>query len=140
MPLVQKNGQVVEVSADQFPQMSFAEIKSQKLQDLAARRYQAEVGGTTLGNTLIATDRSTQGKITAAYVKASVEPTYTIDSWKAPDKTFSPLDAATIIAIADAIEKHVQDCFSHEAVLTNQVTAATTGSELDAVDIGAGWP
>lgn len=140
MPLVQKHGQVIEVSADQFPTMTLAEQKAQKVQDLAARRYQAETGGTTLGGTPIATDRTTQGKVTAAYVKASADSNYTIAAWKGTDGTFSPLDAATIMAIADAIEAHIQACFAREATLSGQITAATTQAELDAVDIETGWP
>lgn len=140
MPLVLKHGQIIEVSADQFPQPTLAERKDKKMQDLAARRFMAEEGGTTLGNTPIATDRTTQGKVTAAYVKASADSNYTIAAWKGTDGTFSPLNATTIIAIADAIEAHVQACFANEATLSGQITAATTEAELDAVNIETGWP
>ena len=117
-----------------------ADAKVQVLGELANRRYQAEEGGTTLNGMPIATDRTTQGKVTAAYVKASADNTYSIASWKGADGTFTPLDAATIIAIADAIEAHVQACFSNEATLAGQISAATTLAELEAVDLEAGWP
>jgi len=56
--------------------------KEMRLQELAQRRYEAEEGGTTLGGNPLATDRMTQSKITAAYVKASVDADYEITAWK----------------------------------------------------------
>jgi len=116
------------------------EAKQQVLGELADRRWKAEEGGTTLNGAVVATDRTTQAKVTAAYIKATADSAYTIAAWKGADGTFSPLDAATIIAIADAIEAHVQACFSNEADLAEQISAATTLTELDSVDIETGWP
>jgi len=107
---------------------------------LARRRWQAEEGGTTLGGQPLATDRTTQTKLTAAYIKASANAGYTIPAWKSGPGVFSSLNAAAIIAAADAIEAHVQACFANEAALSGEIEAATTIAELSAVDIEASWP
>jgi hypothetical protein len=117
-----------------------ADLKAAKQSALARRRWQAEEGGTTLGGQPLATDRTTQTKLTAAYIKASADSEYTIPAWKSGPGIFSALDAATIIAAADAIEAHVQACFANEAALSGEIDAATTIAELSAVDIEASWP
>ena len=122
-----------------FEEISLADEKAKRLQDLAARRYEAEEGGTTLGGNPLATDRITQSKITAAYVKASVDADYEITAWKTGPGVFSTLTAATIIAAANAIEAHVQACFDNEASLSGEITDAVDLAELAAVDIDGGW-
>lgn len=113
---------------------------SDLLAALAARRYAAEEAGTTFNGFPLATDRTTQAKITAAYVKATGDPTYTIAPWKFAPGVFAPLDAATIIAAANVIEAHVQACFANEAALSARILAAATPEELAAIDLDAGWP
>lgn len=107
---------------------------------LAARRFEAEESGTTFNGFPLATDRTTQAKITAAYVKATANPLYVIASWKFGPGLFAPLDAAAIIAAANAIEAHVQACFANEARISAQIEAATTSQALAAIDLEAGWP
>lgn len=115
-------------------------LKASKLQALAERRYAAEEAGTTFGGSPLATDRVTQNKITAAYIKASADPDYEIQNWKFAPGVFASLNAATIIGAANAMEAHVQACFSHEATLSEQIAAAADQAVLDAVDLEAGWP
>jgi len=122
-----------------FEEISLADEKAKRLQELAQRRYKAEEGGTTLGGNPLATDRMTQSKITAAYVKASVDADYEITAWKTGPGIFSTLTAATIIAAANAIEAHVQACFDNEASLSSDITDAADLAELAAVDIEGGW-
>lgn len=107
---------------------------------LAARRYVAEESGTTFNGLPLATDRTTQAKITAAYVKATADPNYAIAAWKFAHGVFAPLDAATIIAAADTMEAHVQACFANEAAITALIAAAETPEDLAAIDIEQGWP
>lgn len=106
---------------------------------LAETRWQHEVGGTVFNGTPLATDRETTAILTAAYVKAKEDAGYTI-RWKTGAGTFVTLDAATIIAIADAARGHVQACFDREDVLTSAIVAAGNHGDLDAIDIGVGWP
>lgn len=111
-----------------------------KLAELAAIRWEREESGTTFGGTPLATDRTTQGKITAAYIDAKEDPTHVVPDWKFGPGVFGSLDAPTIIAAADAIKAHVQACFSHEAALSADIMAAADFDDLDAIDLQAGWP
>jgi len=110
------------------------------LASLAARRFDAEEAGTTFNNYPLATDRTTQAKMTAAYVKASADPDYTIAAWKFGPGVFVELDAETIIAAANAIDAHIQACFWHEAELSALILAAETPEALAAIDLDLGWP
>lgn len=117
-----------------------ADVKDDLTAAAAAKRYEVEFGGTTFNGSPLPTDAKTQSALTAAYVKAQADPNYTIDSWKSGPGTFSTLDAPTIIALADAIEAHVQACFTREAAIAGEIAAATTLAELAAIDINTGWP
>lgn len=115
------------------------QLRNTRLEALAARRYAAEEAGTTLPDgTVIATDRITQGKVTAAYIKAKEDPAYGVADWKIATGVFISLTGPEIIAIADAIEAHVQACFTRERELTDALMANLTDIAL--VDIDAGWP
>lgn len=115
------------------------DLRAAKLAALAERRWQAETGGTMVAGTPIKTDAESTGKITAAYVQASANPAFTV-RWKVDTGVFVTLDAATIIAIGDAVTAHVQACFDNEDVLTTAILAAEDAAALDAIDIEAGWP
>jgi hypothetical protein len=53
---------------------------------------------------------------------------------------FGALDAGTIIAAANAVEEHIQACFTNEKTLSANVLAAADFAALDAVDLTVGWP
>ena len=126
------------VTLPKYPDLATGQTA--RLQELADLRWQQEGSGTTMGGNPLATDRTTQAKLTAAYVKASADPAYTIADWKSGPGVFAPLDATTIIAAADAVETHVQACFTNEATLSASILAATDMAALEAVDITTGWP
>jgi hypothetical protein len=113
-------------------------VKAERLSALAARRYQAECGGTSLNGMPLASDRETQAKLIAVRIKAKENPAYTVN-WKAPGG-FISLDAATVIAVSDQVAAHVQACFDHEAGLTLLIEGANTPAAVLAVDIDTGWP
>lgn len=121
------------------PAPSIEDLRTAKLAALAERRWQAETGGTTVAGTPIKTDAQSTGKITAAYVQATANPSFTA-RWKVDTGIFVTLDAATIMAIGDAVTAHVQACFDREDTLTTAILAAEDISALAAIDIGAGWP
>ncbi len=114
--------------------------RNDKLAALAARRWEAQTGGTTLNGLPVKTDETTTEKITAAYFKASQDPSYVVRNWKMETGFFTALDAATVIAIGDAIEEHVQACFDREADLTTAIMLAADVAALNAIDIETGWP
>ncbi len=107
---------------------------------MAARRWEAQTGGTTLNGLPVKTDETTTANITAAYFKASQDPSYVVSNWKMETGFFTALDAATVIAIGDAIEEHVQACFDREADLTTAIMLAADVAALNAIDIETGWP
>ena len=106
-------------------------LKAEKRAKIAEARWRAETGGITLNGTEIATDRESQALLTGAVLKAKDDPAYSV-RWKARNGWVG-LDAAKIIAIADAVRDHVQACFDKEEVLQNQIDAVTTEVELEAV-------
>lgn len=101
---------------------------------IAARRYQAEVRGITVGGMAVATDRDSQGLVMGAAFAASLDPNYTCN-WKT-DEGFVKLDAKTLISVAQAVRAHVQACFDREAML---LTAANLGSYTESM-LEEGWP
>lgn len=122
-----------------LPQPTLAARKAARLAALAAKRYAVETGGITIGQSHIQTDRSTCSILTAAFVLASANASYTT-RWKIGDGAFTLLDAPTIIAIATAVQEHVQACFDREYALTLAIQGAADAAAVDATDIGAGWP
>lgn len=124
------------------PELTFAERRAAKLSALANRRWQAETGGIVVGGVSVKTDRESQGKLTAAYVKAMNDPGFAIANWKVAPGVFVQLDAAGIIAIGDAVTAHVQSCFDREVDLDAAIMAVADGdvAALDAIDIDTGWP
>lgn len=105
---------------------------------VADRRWRVETSGIVVDGAVIATDRDTQAKLTAARIVAKEDPTYTVQ-WKLPGG-FATLTAAQVIAMADAVRAHVQAAFDREATLVADIEAATTHEALAAIAIHGGWP
>ena len=108
--------------------------KSKKLSRdyYAEKRYDYEVGGTSVGGLAVRTDRFTVDRIYQARVLAKEDAAFTTD-WKLGDGTFLTLDAPTIIAIGDAVTAHLKDAFTREKVANDSIDAATTVAELEAI-------
>jgi hypothetical protein len=77
--------------------------------------------------------------ITGARIKADNDPTFTT-KWVGADGTRTTLNAATIIAISDAVLAHVDACFDRFDALAAQIEVAADPTALAAIDIEAGWP
>jgi hypothetical protein len=114
-----------------------ASISTRKV-ELAAIRYAKETGGIVVSGTAIATDRDTQAKLIAVRIKAKEDSGYSVN-WKTA-AGFVSLNAATIIAVADAVAAHVQACFDREAVLSAAIDGAADATARAAIDLTAGWP
>lgn len=115
-----------------------AAVKARKKADLATLRYEKEIAGKTVSGIPVATDRSSQGKYTAARIVAKEDSNYTV-KWKA-NNGFIELNATQIIAVADAVRVYVQDCFDNEADHVAAIDLLTTVAEVDAYDITTKWP
>lgn len=107
--------------------------KDAKLAELAAWRYEQEVGGIVIAGATIKTDRGSQATITSAYLSLSQGLISEVD-WKAESGVWVKLTLAQMAPIAQAVVAHVQACFSTEAQLAAEVTACTTVEQVEAVE------
>ncbi len=111
------------------------EVKAAKLAEIAAARYEQEIGGVEIpmGNSAVTirTDRESQGMITGAALKAMQDNDY-VCHWKTPEG-FVSVTAEQIMAVADAVRNHVQTCFDREAGLVGLVGEATTVSAVEEI-------
>ena len=108
------------------------QAKAKAMADMAARRYEVEVGGIEVNGMEVATDRDSQGLVLGAAFAASMDPAYVV-KWKTADG-FVDLDAATVIALAQAIRAHVQAAFDREAQVVALIDAAATVEEVKAIE------
>ena len=122
---------VESLSAEEIATI-LAAAKSAKKSEIAAARYAAEVAGVTVGGVVVRTDRESQALITGAALKATQDGTYSC-TWKS-ESGFVTLDASTIIAVADAVRAHVQECFDAETAKCAQIDAAQTAEDVEAVE------
>lgn len=99
---------------------------------IKARRDIALHAGTVVAGIPIATDDTSQQRITGAALAASLDPNLTVQ-WKT-SAGFVALTATQVLAIAQAIRAHVQACFDREAALLAALEAE------EAYDIETGWP
>lgn len=109
-----------------------AEARAEAKALVAARRYDAEIAGTTVAGLPVQTDRASQALVTGAALAASLDAGYTV-KWKTAGG-FVDLSAAQIIGIAQAIRAHVQACFDREAELVAAIDAG------EPYDLNTGWP
>jgi len=121
---------VEDLSAEEIAAI-LAGAKAAKKQEIAAARYAAEIAGVTVGGVVVKTDRESQALITGAALKATQDGTYSC-TWKT-ESGFVTLNAATVLAVADAVRTHVQTCFDAEAAKCMLIDAAQTVEEVEAV-------
>lgn len=101
---------------------------------IAARRYEAEVGGIEIAGMHVDTDDRSKLLINGAALEAMIDPAYTMQ-WKTP-AGFVELDAAQVLGVARAVRAHVQACFDREAELLEALEAGTFTPEM----LDQGWP
>lgn len=106
-------------------------------QDLARyaedKRWRLETGGIVVGGVSIATDDRSKQMIIGARIAADADPDWTTQ-WIAADGSVHPIDAATIIAISDAVQAHVNACFVTYAGVKADIDSGviTTTADIDA--------
>lgn len=101
---------------------------------IAARRYIAETGGTTVQGMPLDTQRDSQSMLTGAALAASLDPQYSVQ-WKTGGG-FVTLTSAQILGLASAVRAHVQACFDREAALLDAVADGSISAEM----LEEGWP
>lgn len=111
-----------------------AQRREEMAQQIAARRWQAEVAGIDVGGMHIDTGRDSQALITGAALAAMRDPAY-VCRWKTATG-FVELNAEQLTAVADTVRAHVQACFDREAALLVELDGGTLTAEM----IETGWP
>lgn len=105
---------------------------------ITERRWAVETGGITLASgTAVGTALDDQNRITSVIANAQAAGVASVD-FKAASGWVT-LTVAEVQAIAAAIARHVQACFSAERA-HHEALAATADEALLAYDIEAGWP
>lgn len=92
-------------------------------------RYAKEISGITANGVPIQTDRESRSILTGAYVRAKEDSAYTV-KWKTP-AGFVSLTSAQIIAISDAVAKHVEKCYSAEASVYSDILSMTSKEDVE---------
>lgn len=97
----------------------------------AMRRWQKEVGGIVVNGVPVATDDRSKMMLMGARLAAQADANFTT-RWKTP-AGFVTLDAATFIALSDAVLAHVDACFATEAAVLDDIAAGviTTAEQID---------
>lgn len=129
-----------EILPPPAPEQTLEERREARLQAIRARRWLAEIGGTTVNGIPIRTDEGSQNKISGAIALFDKDPTLAVIDFEAQPNQWVALDAATMTAIGVAVGRHIQACFSRAKQLSDLAIAAIDAAALDAIDIEAGWP
>mgnify|MGYP000076285675 CR=1 FL=1 len=98
----------------------------------ANKRYRVEVGGITVGDIDVRTDRFTVDRIYQSRVLAKEDAAFTTD-WKLCDTNFVSIDAPPIIRIADGVTQHLKDSFTKEKEINDLINSAVTVEDLQAI-------
>jgi hypothetical protein len=99
----------------------------------ATKRLAKETAGITVSGVPIATDDRAKIMIIGARVAAAADPDWSTP-WAAADGKTYPINAPTMIAIADAVQAHVNACFTTYANVVAAIAAGTitTKEQIDA--------
>ena len=102
----------------------------------AHRRWQKETAGIAFNGIPVATDDRSKQMILGARVAADADSNFTT-SWVGTDGSIYPLNAATVIAISNAVLAHVSACFAIYAAVKTAIDAGTT-TTFDEIDAAFG--
>lgn len=99
----------------------------------AQRRWQKEVGGIVVNGVPIATDDRSKTMIIGSRLAADADPNWSAQ-WVANDGHVYPINAAAIIAISDAVQAHVNACFTTFVAVKADIDSGviTTTEQIDA--------
>ena len=130
--IVPEVGAAGEIAPLNSGPMTLESAKAAKLAEIANWRFQRETSGIVLNGVRIKTDRESQAAITGAFITLSQGLVSSVD-WKADNGQWIQLGLTEMTAVAQAVATHVQQCFSLEKSYVDQVNAATTIEEVQAI-------
>jgi len=108
------------------------DVKIDKLKEIATARLETEEGGVRFAGLLVHTDDKSQAKLTSAFVTYQAIGAISPD-WKCADGWLPITGINDLMAMAMAVQAHVQNCFIAEKALAAQVEAATTIEQVRAL-------
>lgn len=132
---------MLQFPSDLSPPISSVDMvaarKGALLEYATQRRWQIETGGIVVSGTSIATDDRSKLLIAGARIKADANSEFTT-KWKTSTGVRVLIDAATIIAISEAVLAHVDACFEIEDTVCAGIEAGTitTREQIDAAFAG----
>lgn len=130
---------ILSVGSNVFAGTSMAAPDAADLHAYASQvKWQKEYGGINVpiggGNLLsVPTNDRTRLMIAGARLKADAEPNYVVESFKVTSSFYVTLTAPMIIAISDAVDAHVQACFTTNREVDEKITSGeiTSYGEID---------
>lgn len=121
---------------------SLEEQKEQKVAELADRRWNACQYFTYDGERTQA-DGAISAITGAVVGRQFAQQAYGVEPppqiWKLNSKAFRTFTTMELVQFGFAAQGHISACFEREQQLSTAIEAATTGEELDLIDLG-GWP
>lgn len=104
-----------------------------------AKRWEAEQSGTSVNGMSIRTDEKSQSRVTSLVTAVQADPDANNFDFEAQPNQWITVDRDTAITIGKAVSAHVQSRFTHCRNLHELINAATSLSDLEAIDINEGW-
>jgi len=112
--------------------INIEQLKAEKIAKIAELRWQEETGGYMYNGHEFHSDRESQDRVFQAYIASINEPTFTT-IWKT--KTgWLKMTASDFITLYNEFQAFLQGLYQKEKALQEQVQAATTVDELEAVE------
>lgn len=113
-------------------------LQARLLQDVAAKRWAVETGGITVVGLRVATGIEDQNRITSVVANAELAQVDAVD-FKGAD-AWATLTVPQVRAVAGAVARHVQRCYSAERAHAEAIAALAGIDAARAYDTTAGWP
>lgn len=113
-------------------------LQARLLQDVAAKRWAVETGGITVAGLRVATGIEDQNRITSVVANAELAQVDAVD-FKGAD-AWATLTVAQVRAVAGAVARHVQRCYSAERAHAEAIAALPDMDAALAYDTTEGWP
>jgi hypothetical protein len=127
-------GQIVPAGAPPPPDLTLDGAKRAKLEEIANWRWVRETSGVVFHGVRIKTDRESQALINGAFASMQAGLITSVD-WKAANGQWLTIGLPEMTAIAQVVATHVQTAFSMERQFMDQVAAATTFEDVQAITL-----
>lgn len=114
------------------------DLKAELQRAAAAKRWAVESGGITVGGVRVSTAIEDQNRITSVIANAGAAGVQAVD-FKAASGWVS-LTLPELSAVAAAIARHVQRCYSAERMHSEAIAALSVLADAQAYDLSTGWP